>query len=137
MAHLPLNEKPLIQASYVRYRELVKEIPEADKKVILGQFAHWGGVAVAVAVFSANLIGKIRYPEFLGVIGLLSMAVGWLYKRDRLKEQEALWLEQSDIRKQMSKIGVTFVDADGRVTVFSGEVKDENWVSPLSDNSYR
>ena len=137
MAHLPLNEKPLIQSSYVRFRELAKEVPEASKKVAIGRFAHWGGLAVAIVVFVANLIGKVRYPEALGVIGLVSMVVGLLYKRDKLKEELALLQEQSNIRKQMRGIGVTFSEVSGRVSVFAGPIKDETEVSPLSDNSYQ
>ena len=137
MAYLPLGQKPLIQTSYVRFRELVKEIPEVNKRVTLGQFAHWGGLAVVVLAFARTLLGNNELPEFIGTAGLLALVFGWAYKRDQLKKQEALWTERQMIRKQMDEIGVYFSDTFDRVTVYFGPISDENMVSPLSDGSYR
>ena len=137
MAHLPLEKKPLIQASYVRFRELAKEMPEADKKVTIGRFAHWGGLVVVVLVFIRGIIGIKELPEFLGAAGFLLLIIGWPYKHGQIKKQETLWDEEKEIRTQMNEINVYFSNSFDRVTVYSGPITSENIVDPLNDGSYR
>ena len=137
MAYLPLDKKPLIQSSYVRFRELVKEIPEVDKRVTIGQLAHWGGLVVVVLSFVRPLIGNEGLPGFVSGAGLLALFLGWAYKADQRKRQEVLRDERQAIWKQMHEIGVYFSDTFHRVTVYSGSISEEAVVSPLSDDSYR
>lgn len=137
MAYLPLEKKPLIQSSYVRFRELVIEIPQINKQVTVGQFAHWGGLAVVILYFVRALIGYEELPDFVGGAGLLALVFGWAYKSDQRTKQKILWTERQMIQKQMDEIGVYFSYTFDRVTVYSGSLSDENIVSPLSDGSYR
>lgn len=138
MAYLPLEHKYLIQSSYIRFREISKELPEIRTKVTIGQFAHWGGLAVVLLSIVRPIIGRDELPDFVGAIALLSLFFGWAFKHDAKKKQRALWSEQERIRKAMAAIGVWFADSyGGDVAVYSGEIADGNSASPFHDGSYR
>ncbi len=137
MAYLPLENKPLIQSSYVRFRELAKEIPTVDKKVTTARVTQWGGLVVAVLFLGRAMILGGGVAGFVGGVGLLAFFVGWVYKHDESKKQMALWEERRAIWKQMKEIGVQFSDALDRITVYAGSIATENEVSPLHDGAYR
>jgi len=136
MNYLPIDHKPEIQASYVRFRELLIEIPEIDKKTTLGQWLFWGGLLGTIIWIVRIFFGR-ELPPSIGGLLLLSFIVGWVYKTDALKKEHALLTERSEIKNKMEAIGVHFSDMFGQVTVYAGSIADGNAVSPLSDSCYR
>jgi cadmium resistance protein CadD (predicted permease) len=137
VAYLPFKEKHLIQTSYIRFRELTKELPELRTKIAIGQVAHWGGLTVVVLDLIRVTLGHSKIPQSIGVIALFSLVFGWAYKSDQLKKENALLEEEVTIQSRMKEIGVQFASGSGNVTVYSGLITAENVVSPLSDDSYR
>jgi hypothetical protein len=137
VAHLPLDHKHLIQTSYVRFRELAKEVPEVDRLLTLGKVAHWGGLAVLVVWFVRMFIGHNELPDWLGGVGIAAFIFGWAYETDQRKKQQSLWQEQEQIRKEMKALGIYFSNALDSVNVYAGRITEENTVSPLHDGAYK
>lgn len=137
MAYLPLEHKYLIQTSYVRYRELAKEIPDIDRQVLILQWVHWGSVAGLIWGVVRAVLDKPGLPNAVGGLLLLGLIFGWAAKSDAKKKQKKLFTEKHEIWKAMDNLGVHFPLSSVSTHVYAGSIADENIVSPLHDSSYR
>ena len=127
---LPLDQKPHIQHSYIRYRELLKDLKSAEKQNSFIAWVKWGGLTLLIAS-----LFRPEWPLFVGGAGLVAFVVGWVMKSDARSRYTAHLQEEQEIRQRMKIIGVIFVPHGE--SVYAGEIATENLVSPLSDDSYR
>lgn len=136
MAQLPLQHKQQIQFAYVRYCELVKEIPEVDLRVTMLQSMQWGGIAVVIAGtlgLESNFMGTLVRGT-----GIILAFAGWISQPEHKKRQKLLESERRKLIEQMEALGVSF-DHDperDRVAVYAGPISHQNAVSPMQDSSY-
>jgi hypothetical protein len=132
MSFLPLIHKAQIQASYVRFRELKQQLPGHEQLKNVGLAAFCIGLFVLVGSFV-----KPGWPDFLQGSSAVAVIAGWFFYRDQKKKYFSAFTEMLEINKAMRPLNVYFSDTFQRITVYSGEISDENSVDPLYDNHYR
>ncbi|MBA2646805.1 MAG: hypothetical protein H0U81_08415 [Pyrinomonadaceae bacterium] len=136
MAFLPLDQKQLIQSSYVRYRELRKELPGARQKVVTATVVFWGSLVVFIWAFILVVIDE-ELPEIVSAVALAGILFGLLFGLRARKSQRALRGERDAIELRMREIGVHFCDSLEELRVYANEIQEENEMSVLHDGSYR
>ena len=136
MASLPIEKKAEIQRAFLRHRELVKELPGVDHKVMLGNIVRWGGLAVVVVGIIRLTIGRHPFTSEVMIFAAIVCIVGWIYHSGVSKKQAKLWEEKMQIFQSMDAIGVHFSDDRDRTTVYAGSGSDSGVVFPLKDDNY-
>lgn len=133
--NIPLENKYLIQSSYVRYRELSKLAPEVGKQVSLAQWCFWGGIGVFV-VWLIQVFMNSGFSAVPAGFAAAAFFIGLILRSDSLPKQRRIWAECREIEDQMEKIGVIFSGLNTRVSVYFGEISSDREFNPLRDADY-
>lgn len=136
MACLPFEKKYLIQSTYVRFRELRKQVPQADSRVVVADFVFWGGLALLVLHLVRAIIGN-DFPDVVGAIAIGGLFFGWVLRLDARERQQRIREELKEIDARMREIGIYFCASSSELVAYVGEVTEASRVSVLRDEDYR
>jgi hypothetical protein len=132
MTYLPLEHKTKIQEAFARFRELKQQLPGLDYKRTVGAWAFW----IGLLAFAASWF-RPEWPDFIQVFSGFSAIVGGLYYHEYKKKYFAVFGKLMEIKKDMRALNVHFADSLDTLTVYSGDIADENVVYPLLDKHYQ
>jgi hypothetical protein len=136
MACLPFEKKDLIQASYVRFCELRKQVPQAESRVLVADIVFWGGLALLVIHMVRAILGN-DFPDIVGAIAIGCLFFGWFLRLDARARQQRIREELQEIDACMREIGVYFCASSSELVAYVGEITEASRVSVLRDEDYR
>jgi len=136
MACLPFEKKYLIQSSYMRFRELHKQVPQADGRVVVADVVFWGGLALLVLHLARMIIGN-DFPDIVGAIAIGCLFFGWFLRRDARERQQRIREELQEIDARMREVGVYFCPSSSDLVAYVGGITEASRVSVLRDEDYR
>lgn len=76
------------------------------------------------------------WPDPVGGLAFAVAIGGWAYAGDQRKKLNSLFEEESQIHQISEASGAYFSKSSGRITVYVGEIANENIVNPLNDSAY-
>lgn len=135
MSKIPIAHKAKLQAAYVRFRELAIETPVVLANLQKANLAKWAGFLILVFWFIRIALGR-DWPDPVGGLAFAVAIGGWAYAGDQRKKLNSLFEEESQIHQISEASGAYFSKSSGRITVYVGEIANENIVNPLNDSAY-